>query len=670
MLAFPDPIEALECAPAVQRGLERQPAPDPERVRVEPLPSPAVGRPIEHRSRGALRAALLAGLCLLAGLAAAPAAAAAAGLTQIASPINSGRLFDLGVSDFDADGRQELFSTNHKFEGTLAERDPSGGWNDQFSAARFGPNPDYPGFEDLLDRPSIEDPGLYIWGAARSGDDPEKNPTLHILANRVNGIPLLPEQARGRLTLGSPSVVVKRRDGAEVKVSRPGNRTLIDFRVAEQGHIAITVSKADIPPIHFEIQQAPLFARTFVGPEEIRAVDPTFTLRLIDRHGVAWTDANHDGRLDAFIVRGGLGGGIVDFVGTIEDELLLAGANRDFVDRYSQSGLIKGTCRSRLVSAIDYDTDGLLDLFSSCKGETPKLHPARGGGRFGSRSQALAKVDSQGTYYRWVNLRGNRRPELVVLSKERAVVLKSRGKRRWKVVQDLETMNGTKLVYATAIGDYDRDGDPDLFVGANSGNSLLVNREGRLRAVPPRRVGLPKDGSAANWVDFDNDGRLDLHSLPRGLYRQKRNGTFKRTRVGRSKKGIVWGLASWFDLEGDGYRDLATAVRLPGGGADTVDRVDRNERRGNNWLQVDLAGPPGNPQGIGARIRVQAGGETQTGWVGEADGARFSQGHYRVYFGLGDAARVERLTVRWPGGGRTRLGGLEPNQRLVVSPGG
>ena len=620
--------------------------------------------PDRHSVRRATPAIAL-GLLLVAALLAAPASAAGP-LVQQPSPVNSGRLFDLGVADHDADGRQELFTTNHKFLGTFAESDGAGGWNDLLGATRFGANPDYPGFENLLARPTIDDPGLFIYAAARSGSDPEKNPTLHIVANRVNGIPLLPEEARGRLTLGSPRVVVKRRDGAQVRVDRSGRRTVIDFSVAEQGHIAITVAKADIPPIRFEIEQAPLFARTYVGPEEVPAVASTFTLRLVDRHGVAWTDANRDGRLDAFVVRGGLGGGIVDFVGTIEDELLIAGPLGDFENRYAGSGLVKGACRSRLTASIDYDADGLLDLFSSCKGEAPKLYRAQASGSYGSRSKGLGRLDSEGTYYRWIDLRGDRRPELVVLGEERAVVLRSKGLRRWREAQRVETLNGTKLVYAAAVGDYDRDGDPDLFVGANSGNTLLVNRRGRLRAVPPRRVGLPQQGSGASWVDYDNDGRLDLHSMPRGLYRQKRNGSFKRTRVARSKKSIVWGLASWLDLEGDGDRDPASAVRLPGGGADTVDRLERTDRRTGNWLQVDLAGPAGNPQGVGARVRVVAAGRRQTAWVGEADGSRFSQGHYRVYFGLGVAQGVERVAVRWPGGGRTLLTDVDPNQRLVV----
>ena len=110
----------------------------------------------------------------------------------------------------------------------------------------------------------------------------------------------------------------------------------------------------------------------------------------------------------------------------------------------TSSGLVKGKCRSRLTSSIDYDADGLLDLFSSCKQSTPKLYRALGSGGYGSRSKALARVDSEGTYYRWVDLRGDRRPELVVLGKEKAVVLQSKGLRRWREVQRVEALNGSQ----------------------------------------------------------------------------------------------------------------------------------------------------------------------------------------------------------------------------------
>ncbi len=625
------------------------------------------------RPRGARIAGGLAALAVIvtaATVIASPVSAAAkGGFAERPVPLHTGRLFDLGVSDYDQDGRQELFTTNHRFLGTFIESDLHGGWDGREVPTHLSPSPLFPGFEDLLHPPKIEAPGLYIYaqGSGRSGADPEKNPRIHIVANDIKGIPLLPEHASGTLKLRSPAVHVEKQQSADVTVEHRGKQTVIHFSVAEQGQIVIKVIKADIPPDTFHIEGTPLLAHTYVGAYKVPAPGPSFSVKLIDRHGIAWTDANRDGRLDAFIVRGGLGGGIVDYVGALRDELLLAQPDGTFSNAYAGSGLFKGACRSRLTSSIDYDGDGLLDLFSSCKHATPKLYRALPSGKFGSRSKALARVPSQGTYYRWVDLLGGRRPELVVASKEHVRVLQSRGLRHWRVAENVHTFNGTKLVYSITPGDFDRDGDTDLFVGANSGNTLLLNRHGSLHAVRPAKLGLPGHGSGASWVDYNDDGRLDLSSIPLGLYRQMPNGRFLRTGLLRNRLDSVWGINDWFDPNNDGYRDVVTAVRRPGGDADVDGRLWMNQRKGKRWLEVDLHGRPGNPQGVGARVRVKAGGRVQTEYVGESDGARFSQGHYRLYYGLNKTARIDRVTVLWSDGKRTVLHHVRSDQRLVIS---
>ena len=135
----------------------------------------------------------------------------------------------------------------------------------------------------------------------------------------------------------------------------------------------------------------------------------------------------------------------------------------------------------------------------------------------------------------------------------------------------------------------------------------------------------------------------------------------------RNRLDSVWGIADWLDIDNDGYRDVATAVRRPGGEADVDARLDLNARSGKRWLEVDLAGGPGNPQGVGARVRVKTGRRVQTGFVGEADGARFSHGHYRLYFGLNKSAIADRVTVMWSDGKRTVLRHVRSDQRLVVT---
>ena len=87
---------------------------------------------------------------------------------------------------------------------------------------------------------------------------------------------------------------------------------------------------------------------------------------------------------------------------------------------------------------------------------------------------------------------------------------------------------------------------------------------------------------------------------------------------------------------------------------------------GNHWLELRLVGKPGNPQAIGARVTLQSTDGQQTQQVGLNDGAFFSQGHYRLYFGLGSHARVDRMQIRWPDGQVQELTGVEGDKLQVV----
>jgi hypothetical protein len=93
------------------------------------------------------------------------------------------------------------------------------------------------------------------------------------------------------------------------------------------------------------------------------------------------------------------------------------------------------------------------------------------------------------------------------------------------------------------------------------------------------------------------------------------------------------------------------------------------------WLEVEVTGagdrlPEGsNPDGVGARITLEAGGLTQTREVILGDGYG-SQNSLRQHFGLGGARRIDRLTVRWPRSGRVQtFRDVAPNRIVRVTEG-
>ena len=129
-----------------------------------------------------------------------------------------------------------------------------------------------------------------------------------------------------------------------------------------------------------------------------------------------------------------------------------------------------------------------------------------------------------------------------------------------------------------------------------------------------------KDARGLALADFDNDGDLDLAI---------------NHNVGDH------------DQEG-----LADAVLL---------RNDIGEQRG--WLAVELRGVRSNRDAIGATVVVESAGGAQMGLV-SAGSSYASQHSGRLLFGLGEHARVDRLTVRWPSGESHSLDDL-PARRLV-----
>jgi hypothetical protein len=91
----------------------------------------------------------------------------------------------------------------------------------------------------------------------------------------------------------------------------------------------------------------------------------------------------------------------------------------------------------------------------------------------------------------------------------------------------------------------------------------------------------------------------------------------------------------------------------------------RNER-GGNYLTLSLEGAGKNKQAIGARAAIRVAGRTI--WRFACPNQGYQSSHDpRLHFGLGDAANVEEIVVRWPAGGVDRIAGpIAANRSLTV----
>ena len=74
-----------------------------------------------------------------------------------------------------------------------------------------------------------------------------------------------------------------------------------------------------------------------------------------------------------------------------------------------------------------------------------------------------------------------------------------------------------------------------------------------------------------------------------------------------------------------------------------------SERRRIHWLKVKLIGTASNRDGLGAFVRVTSGGRTLTKY-NDGKSGYLSQSSLPLYFGLGDAQKVDRVEVDWPSG--------------------
>ncbi len=235
-------------------------------------------------------------------------------------------------------------------------------------------------------------------------------------------------------------------------------------------------------------------------------------------------------------------------------------------------------------------------------------------------------------------------------------------------------------------GDYDRDGKLDLIVPAMGYNALFRSLGKGLFEDVALGVGLAViSGQFWSWggkfLDYDNDGYLDVWVVDGDGHRlsETQEAIFARNVAGPSGKRIFQDVA---DKSGPYFhakmvsRGLAVGDYDNDGNLDAfilnIDRpsilVRNSGGTGNNWLTLDLEGTKSTRDGLGAKVTVSAGGLVQ--FDEKKSGTSYlSQEDPRLHFGLGQAGRVDEVTIRWPSGIIQRLKDIKVNQILkVVEP--
>jgi len=178
-------------------------------------------------------------------------------------------------------------------------------------------------------------------------------------------------------------------------------------------------------------------------------------------------------------------------------------------------------------------------------------------------------------------------------------------------------------------------------------------------------------GSA--WGDYDNDGDLDLF-LPNFdslvssvLYANNGDGTFTKITTGNivNDEGVGTD-ASWGDYDNDGDLDLFVA------NWDQNNFLYVNNGNQNNWINLKLVGIQSNSSGIGSKVRLKATIFGNSYWqMREISGesGRGGQNTLHAEFGLGDATVIDSAIIEWPSDIIDIITNVSVNQFIVITEG-
>jgi enediyne biosynthesis protein E4 len=436
-------------------------------------------------------------------------------------------------------------------------------------------------------------------------------------------------------------------------------------------------------------------------------------------NGGAVGDYNNDGWPDIYITS--LGGNV----------LYRNNGDGTFTDVTAKAGVAEGRYSAGATFG-DYDNDGYVDLFVSnyvdfklndlpgfgqvptCKyrgrdvqcgprglrGAGDSLFHNNGDGTFTNVSKATGTDDPDGFYglgAAFIDLNNTGRPDLYVANDSGPNFLyKNEGKGKFS---EMGLESGTAVSedgseqgsMGLAIGDYDHSGRPSIYVTnfadeydtlyKNDGNYDFHDVSYKSGVALPS---LPwvKWGDA--FFDLDNDGWLDLIAvsgqvypqmggLPGAGYQQPKilninqgDGTFcdasQQAGPALQEKRVSRGVAIG-DLFNDGNVDVVVED------LDGPPMVLRNKGiPGRHWVSFELAGTKTNRLAINARIKISAGGMTQTSQV--LSGASYlSQNDLRQHFGLGPATKIDSVEIDWPSGTVDTMKNLEADKFYSVLEG-
>jgi hypothetical protein len=297
-------------------------------------------------------------------------------------------------------------------------------------------------------------------------------------------------------------------------------------------------------------------------------------------------------------------------------------------------------------NCVDINNDGQLDVFM-CHDVQPNVFYINDGeGNLSFNQGGLGDVTNGGNYGSiWVDYDNDGDTDMFIAkcrggnSDAKINELhRNNGDGTYTEVGEELALNDPVQTWSSAWGDFDNDGDFDIFIGASSftdgGHKLLQNNgDGTFTDVTFGSGVADIEGSGIENIthDWDNDGYLDLLGMGGTFMAGNGDMTFTEYEIGPGNGPVG-------DLNNDGFLDIVSGNTLY-----------MNEGNENNYLVVNTIGTASNLNGIGAMINIYTPNMNFMRQVRSGDGFRYMSS-LNAYFGLGQESEIDSVMITWPSG--------------------
>jgi hypothetical protein len=399
--------------------------------------------------------------------------------------------------------------------------------------------------------------------------------------------------------------------------------------------------------------------------------------------GASWADFDNDGNIDmcavtwydsVSVLYKNDGGGAFTFI--------------------TGSPIVSDRGFSETCSWGDYDNDGLVDLIvtnSRNSNSKNRLYRNLGSGNFERIDSGAIFLDvgilSRGV--NWVDIDGDGKLDLFIANESGSTnyMYKNNGDGYFTKVTGISPTTSGGVSWSSSWGDYDNDGDLDLFVANNNNQkNFLFRNDGNFTFTRITSDPLVNENgyfACSGWGDYDNDGDLDMfitqaygpgnvylkNHLYKNLLIESGTPTFEKITSGDivNDSGYTYGFA-WADWDADGDLDLFAATTY---GENQNNLAYLNDGNSNKWLEIKLKGVNTNRSAIGSKVKVKAtiGGISrwllrevsgQSGYCGQ---------NLDLHFGLGDAVIIDSLKIEWQSGLVQHFINIQSNQIINIEEG-